>query len=184
LCESVQRKEGQASMVSLRGSAWALPFFAGWHCVACTLQLDSVKTIFGGDARHLQFYCLRRDSVKVALLALGDGDSVSLSGAMTIGIYEARDGTTRINVNLAAHRTWRKRVMFRIANVDFCGKSEIFVKNNPFAVGFPDYGRKTAIRLHIPGEANQTPFAAHLLQTAHRELAKAHHRLNDAEDGV
>jgi single-stranded DNA-binding protein len=42
------------------------------------------------------------DSVKTALLALGDGDSVALTGAMKIGTYEARDGTTRININLVA----------------------------------------------------------------------------------
>jgi single-stranded DNA-binding protein len=42
-------------------------------------------------------------SVKAALLALDDGDSVSLSGAMKIGTYEARDGTTRISINMIAH---------------------------------------------------------------------------------
>lgn len=41
-------------------------------------------------------------NVKIALLALGDGDSVALSGAMTVGSYEARDGTTRISIKLVA----------------------------------------------------------------------------------
>ncbi|KGC58693.1 single-stranded DNA-binding protein [Burkholderia pseudomallei] len=41
-------------------------------------------------------------NVKIALLALGDGDSVALSGAMTVGTYEARNGTSRISIKLVA----------------------------------------------------------------------------------
>lgn len=41
-------------------------------------------------------------SVKTALLALDDGDSVSLSGAMKVGTFEARDGTTRISISMVA----------------------------------------------------------------------------------
>ncbi|MDR6409740.1 UNVERIFIED_ORG: single-stranded DNA-binding protein [Burkholderia sp. 1595] len=42
------------------------------------------------------------DRAKTALLALSDGDSVSVSGAMKIGTYEARDGTTRISISMVA----------------------------------------------------------------------------------
>ncbi len=42
------------------------------------------------------------DGVKAALLALGDGDSVSLSGAMKISTYDSRDGTTRISISMVA----------------------------------------------------------------------------------
>jgi hypothetical protein len=36
--------------------------------------------------------------------------------------------------------------------------------------------------LQIPRDAHQRPLTADLLQTAQRELAKAHHRFDDAED--
>jgi single-stranded DNA-binding protein len=42
-------------------------------------------------------------SVKTALLALSDGDSVSLAGAMKIGTFEARDGTIRVSISMVAH---------------------------------------------------------------------------------
>lgn len=42
------------------------------------------------------------DGAKTALLALGDGDSVSVSGPMKIDSYEARDGTTRVSIKLVA----------------------------------------------------------------------------------
>lgn len=42
------------------------------------------------------------DGVKTALLALGDGDSVSASGSLTIDTSEARNGTTRVSIKLVA----------------------------------------------------------------------------------
>src|SRR5260370_3564099 len=42
------------------------------------------------------------DAVKAALLALSEGDSVSVAGAMKISTYEARDGTTRISISMVA----------------------------------------------------------------------------------
>lgn len=43
------------------------------------------------------------EGVKCALLALDDGDGVSVSGAMKVGTYEARDGVARISINVIAH---------------------------------------------------------------------------------
>lgn len=42
------------------------------------------------------------EGVKCALLALDDGDGVSVSGAMKVGTYEARDASTRISINVVA----------------------------------------------------------------------------------
>jgi len=41
-------------------------------------------------------------SVKSALLALADGDGISVSGAMKISTFEARDATTRVSINVVA----------------------------------------------------------------------------------
>lgn len=38
-----------------------------------------------------------------ALLALADGDSVALSGELTVGTYQAKDGATRVSFDLKAH---------------------------------------------------------------------------------
>lgn len=44
------------------------------------------------------------DSAKAALLALEDGDSVSLAGTLKIGTYEARDGAVKPNVSMVAQQ--------------------------------------------------------------------------------
>lgn len=44
------------------------------------------------------------ESAKAALLALEDGDSVSLAGTLKIGTYEARDGSVKPNVSMVAQR--------------------------------------------------------------------------------
>lgn len=44
------------------------------------------------------------DSAKAALLALEDGDSVSLAGTLKIGTYEARDGSVKPNVSMVAQQ--------------------------------------------------------------------------------
>lgn len=54
-----------------------------------------------GEAQFVNVVAFN-DGVKAALLALGDGESVSLSGSLTAGIYEARDGTKRVNLKLIA----------------------------------------------------------------------------------
>ncbi|SAL12050.1 Single-stranded DNA-binding protein [Caballeronia sordidicola] len=42
------------------------------------------------------------DSAKAALLALDEGDSVSLAGTLKIGTYEARDGSVKASVSMVA----------------------------------------------------------------------------------
>jgi single-stranded DNA-binding protein len=55
------------------------------------------------------------DQAKAALLALDDGDSVSCSGTLKIGTYEARDGSVKPKVSmvaqnvLTAYQVTRKR---------------------------------------------------------------------------
>ncbi|MFJ1253347.1 single-stranded DNA-binding protein [Cupriavidus sp. CuC1] len=44
------------------------------------------------------------DSAKAALLALDDGDSVSLAGTLKIGTYQARDGSVRPSVSMVAQK--------------------------------------------------------------------------------
>lgn len=44
------------------------------------------------------------DSAKAALLALDDGDSVSLAGTLKIGTYEARDGSVKPSVSMVAQK--------------------------------------------------------------------------------
>jgi single-stranded DNA-binding protein len=44
------------------------------------------------------------DSAKAALLALEDGDSVSLAGTLKIGTYEARDGSVKLSVSMVAQK--------------------------------------------------------------------------------
>jgi single-stranded DNA-binding protein len=44
------------------------------------------------------------DSAKTALLALDDGDSVSLAGTLKIGTYEARDGSVKPKVSMVAQK--------------------------------------------------------------------------------
>lgn len=43
------------------------------------------------------------DSAKAALLALEDGDSLSLAGTLKIATYEARDGSVKPKVSMVAH---------------------------------------------------------------------------------
>lgn len=44
------------------------------------------------------------DSAKAALLALEDGDSVSLAGTLKIGTYKARDGAVKPSVSMVAQK--------------------------------------------------------------------------------
>ncbi|WP_186146369.1 single-stranded DNA-binding protein, partial [Burkholderia gladioli] len=44
------------------------------------------------------------DSAKAALLALEDGDSVSLAGTLKIGTYEGRDGSVKPSVSMVASK--------------------------------------------------------------------------------
>ncbi|MFL9987130.1 single-stranded DNA-binding protein [Paraburkholderia sediminicola] len=44
------------------------------------------------------------DSAQATLLALEEGDSVSLAGTLKIGTYEARDGSVRPSVSMVAQR--------------------------------------------------------------------------------
>lgn len=44
------------------------------------------------------------DSAKAALLALKDGDSVSLAGTLKIGTYEARDRSVKPSVSMVASK--------------------------------------------------------------------------------
>jgi single-stranded DNA-binding protein len=44
------------------------------------------------------------DSAKATLLALEDGDSVSLAGTLKIGTYEARDGSVKPSVSMVASK--------------------------------------------------------------------------------
>ena len=39
-----------------------------------------------------------------ALMALGDGDAVAVAGAVKLGSYQAKDGQTRIGVDVTAHQ--------------------------------------------------------------------------------
>jgi single-stranded DNA-binding protein len=43
------------------------------------------------------------DSAKAALLALDDGDSLSLAGTLKIATYETRDGSVKPKVSTVAH---------------------------------------------------------------------------------
>lgn len=38
------------------------------------------------------------------LMALGDGDAVAVAGAVKLGSYQAKDGQTRISVDVTAHQ--------------------------------------------------------------------------------
>lgn len=66
------------------------------------------------------------DTVKGSLLALDAGDSVSLTGALKIGTYEARDGSVKPSVSLvaeavlSAYHVQRKRK----AVADACEKKQ------------------------------------------------------------
>lgn len=44
------------------------------------------------------------DSAKAALLALDDGDSVSLAGTFKVGTYEARDGSVKPSLSMVAFK--------------------------------------------------------------------------------
>jgi single-stranded DNA-binding protein len=44
------------------------------------------------------------DSAKATLLALDDGDSVSLTGTLKIATYEARDGSVKPSVSMVAQK--------------------------------------------------------------------------------
>lgn len=43
------------------------------------------------------------ETAQAALLALGDGDSVALSGTLTPKVYQAKDGEYRPGLDLVAH---------------------------------------------------------------------------------
>lgn len=55
-----------------------------------------------GDALFVNVICFNADAQR-ALLALGDGDSVALSGEMTPKTWTDKDGNARPTVDLLAH---------------------------------------------------------------------------------
>lgn len=44
------------------------------------------------------------ESAVQTLMALGDGDAVAVAGAVKLGSYQAKDGQTRIGVDVTAHQ--------------------------------------------------------------------------------
>lgn len=73
--------------------------------------------------------------VKSMLLALSDGDSVAVSGAMKVSTYEARDKSVRVSLNvvasavLSAYGVKRKREAVRATSIPKAGCAR------PFAAG-------------------------------------------------
>jgi single-stranded DNA-binding protein len=55
-----------------------------------------------GGALFVNVICFE-ESATGALLALGDGDSIALSGEATPGVWTAKDGTVRPVLDLLAH---------------------------------------------------------------------------------
>jgi single-stranded DNA-binding protein len=76
-----------------------------------------------GEALFVNVIAFDRAAV-IALLALHDGDSVAISGELSIGIYTAKDGTTRPSLDVVAHvvtteyHVARKRKAVRDADGD------------------------------------------------------------------
>ncbi|MFT4063363.1 single-stranded DNA-binding protein [Paraburkholderia sp.] len=65
------------------------------------------------------------DSAKAALLALDDGDSVSLAGTLKIGTYEARDGSVKPSVSMVASKVLTAyHVARKRKSVAECGADE------------------------------------------------------------
>ena len=81
----------------LSGSAQSRTAQNGKTFVTCRLRAADAD----GEAQYVIVVGFD-DIVKNALLALGDGDSVSASGAVAVGTYEARDGATRVSIKLVA----------------------------------------------------------------------------------
>jgi single-stranded DNA-binding protein len=81
----------------LIGAAVERTASSGKIFVTCKLRVADSD----GEAQFINVVAFD-DSVKSALLALGDGGSVSVSGAMKVSTYETRDGTTRISMNVVA----------------------------------------------------------------------------------
>ncbi|RQP98066.1 single-stranded DNA-binding protein [Burkholderia stagnalis] len=54
-----------------------------------------------GEGQFVNVVAFDSDA-KAVLLVLGDGESVSLSGSLKVGTYEARDGSIRVSINLVA----------------------------------------------------------------------------------
>ncbi|MCU6435628.1 single-stranded DNA-binding protein [Undibacterium sp. Jales W-56] len=71
---------------------------AASHYVTCKLRV----ALAGGDTIFCNVIAFD-DTLQAALLALGDGDAVSVSGALTPKIWEDKQGNTRPAVDLIAH---------------------------------------------------------------------------------
>ncbi|BAN24646.1 hypothetical phage protein [Caballeronia insecticola] len=80
-----------------------------------TFVTDNVRAADGDGESLFVNVVAFSDSAKATLLALEDGDSVSLTGTLKIGTYEARDGSVRPKVSmiaqtvLTAYQVTRKR---------------------------------------------------------------------------
>ena len=67
-----------------------------------TYVTASVRAADGeGDGQFVNVVAFS-ESAKAALLALEDGDSVFVSGALKIGAYEARDGSVKSKIGMVA----------------------------------------------------------------------------------
>lgn len=71
---------------------------SGSHYVTCRLRV----ALADGDTIFCNVIAFD-DDLQDALLALGDGDAISLSGALTPKIWEDKQGNTRPAVDLIAH---------------------------------------------------------------------------------
>ncbi|MBC8739025.1 single-stranded DNA-binding protein [Paraburkholderia sp. UCT31] len=54
-----------------------------------------------GEAQFVNVICFA-DTAKVALLALGDGDSIALCGSLSVGVWTPAQGEPRAQVRLTA----------------------------------------------------------------------------------
>jgi len=70
----------------------------GARFVTCKLRV-ATRT---GETLFANIICFRAQAV-TALLALSDGDSVAISGELTLGTYVAKDGITRPTLDVVAH---------------------------------------------------------------------------------
>lgn len=56
-----------------------------------------------GEAHFVNVICFAAAAV-AALLAMADGDTLALSGELTVKVYAAKDGTARTQCDLLAHQ--------------------------------------------------------------------------------
>ncbi|MCA8435355.1 single-stranded DNA-binding protein [Burkholderia seminalis] len=67
-----------------------------------TFVTATVRAADGGGESLFVSVVAFSNTAKATLLALEDGDSVALTGALKIGTYEARDGSVKPNVSMVA----------------------------------------------------------------------------------